>query len=83
MSSTSRDTAQDARFLAQERIVDALLRALAIQQPELLKALRSILVDTEFTHPGKPEQDVTVHQQIKSRLDLASQFATAHGTAQD
>jgi hypothetical protein len=82
MSSTSRDTAQDARFLAQERIVDALLRALAIEQPELLKAVRNILIDTEFTHAGKPGQHETVHQQIKSRLDLASQFAIAHGAPQ-
>jgi len=82
MSSTSRDTAQDARFLAQERIVDALLRALAIEQPELLKTVRNILIDTEFTHPGKPDQHETVHQQIKGRLDLASQFAAAHGAPQ-
>jgi len=83
MSSTSKDIAQDARFLAQERIVDALLRALAMQQPELLKGVRSILIDTEFTHPGKPEQHETVHQQIKSRLDRASEFAALHGTTQD
>ena len=82
MSSTSKDIAQDARSLAQERIVDALLRALALQQPALLKAVRDILVDTEFTHPGKPDQHETVHQQIKSRLDLASQFAAAHGAPQ-
>jgi hypothetical protein len=83
MSSSSEDTAQDARFLAQERIVDALLRALAIQQPELLNAVRSILIDTEFTHSGKPGEHETVHQQIRNRLDLASRFANAHGTAQD
>lgn len=82
MPSISEDIAQDARFLAQERIVDALLRALAIQQPALLKAVRDILIDTEFTHPGKPDEGETVHQQIKGRLDLASQFAAAHGSAQ-
>ncbi|MET3525495.1 MULTISPECIES: hypothetical protein [Phenylobacterium] len=80
---TTKDIALDARFLAQERIVDALLRALAIRQPELLSAIRGILVDTEFSHSGKPGEHETVHQQIKSRLDLASQFADAHGTAQD
>lgn len=78
----SQETAQDARFLAQERIVDALLRALAIQQPELLNTVRSILIDTELTHPGKPEHHETVHQQIRARLDLASQFAVDHGTPQ-
>jgi hypothetical protein len=78
-----KDVAQDARFLAQERIVDALLRALAIRQPELLDAVRSVLIDTEFTHAGKPDQHETVHQQIKSRLDQASGFASAHGTPQD
>lgn len=83
MSSTSREAAQDARFLAQERIVDALLRALAIQQPELLNVVRTILTDTELTHPGKPEQSDTVHQQIRSRLERASQFAAAHGTPQE
>ena len=82
MSPTSKDIAQDARFLAQERIVDALLRALALQQPQLLNAVRSILTDTEFTHPGKPGQQETVHEQIKSRLELAAEFAAAHGTAQ-
>ncbi len=82
MPSTSRDIAQDARFLAQERIVDALLRALAIQQPALLDAVRNILIDTEFTHSGKPEEHETVHQQIKSRLERASRFANAHGTPQ-
>lgn len=82
MPSTSKEIAQDARFLAQERIVDALLRALAIQQPELLNAVRNILTDTEFTHSGKPEQHATVHQQIGNRLERASQFAAAHGTPQ-
>ena len=82
MPSTSKDIAHDARFLAQERIVDALLRALAIQQPELLNAVRSILIDTEFTHPGKPGHEETVHQQIKSRLEHAEEFAAAHGTPQ-
>lgn len=80
MSSTSKDIAQDARFLAQERIVDALLRALAIEQPRLLDAVRSILTDTEFTHSGKPGEQETVHQQIKNRIELAEQFASAHGT---
>lgn len=80
---TSSLVAQDARFLAQERIVDALLRALAIRQPELLNSVRTILIDTEFTHTGKPEQYETVHQQIKKRLDLASEFAGDHGTSQD
>ena len=83
MSATSKDIAQDARFLAQERIVDALLRALAIQEPALLDAVRNVLIDTEFTHTGKPEQHETVHEQIKSRLDHASTFANAHGTAQN
>ena len=78
-----KEIAQDARFLAQERIVDALLRALAIREPELLSEVRSILIDTEFTHTGKPAHDETVHQQITGRLELASSFATAHGTAQD
>jgi hypothetical protein len=82
MSSTSKDIAQDARFLAQERIVDALLRALAIQQPQLLDAVRNILTDTEFSHAGKPGELETVHQQIKSRITLAEQFASAHGTPQ-
>jgi hypothetical protein len=82
MPPTSKDIAQDARFLAQERIVDALLRALAIREPELLEAVRSVLIDTEFSHAGKPEQHETVHQQIKSRLDQASSFASAHGTPQ-
>ena len=82
MSQISKDLAQDARFLAQERIVDALLRALAIQQPQLLNAVRGILTDTEFTHPGKPQQQDTVHEQIKNRLELAEDFAAAHGTPQ-
>lgn len=62
--------------------MDALLRALAIQQPQLLDTVRAVLVDTEFTHAGKPEQHETVHQQIKNRLDHASKFAAAHGAAQ-
>ena len=82
MTTDSKDIAQDARFLAQERIVDALLRALAIQHPELLDTVRGVLIDTEFTHAGKPEEHETVHQQIKSRLDHASRFASAHGTSQ-
>jgi len=71
----------DARFLAQERIVDALLRALALRQPDLLEAVRAILTDTELTHSGKPEQHETVHQQIRKRIDLAAAFADEHGTA--
>jgi hypothetical protein len=83
MPATRKDRAQDARFLAQERIVDALLRALAIQEPALLSAVREILVDTELSHTGKPAEHETVHQQIKSRLDDASHFAKAHGVTQD
>jgi hypothetical protein len=69
----------DARFLAQERIVDALLRALALRQPHLLNTVRRILVDTEFTHAGKPEQFETVHEQIRRRLDGAAAFAAEQG----
>ena len=78
----SSEIEQDARFLAQERIVDALLRALALRQPELLNTVRNILVDTEFTHTGKPNQGETVHDQIRNRLALAASFADDHGTAQ-
>ena len=70
----------DARLLAQERIVDALLRALALKQPDLLNVLRNILVDTEFTHPGKPRQYETAHQQIRKRIDQAARFAEDSGT---
>lgn len=83
MPANPENTAQDARFLAQERIVDALLRALAIKQPELLNAVRSVLTDTEFTHPGKPGAHETVREQIRNRLDQASDFATTHGTDQE
>lgn len=69
----------DVRALAQERLLDALLRALAIEQPRLLATLRGILVDTEFTHPGKPEVGQSVHQQIRARLEGAAQFASDHG----
>ncbi|USQ96131.1 hypothetical protein [Caulobacter sp. RL271] len=82
MSSIPINAPQDARFLAQERIVDALLRALSIEQPRLLEAIREILVDTEFSHAGKPGVDSTTHQQIKRRLDDAATFARAHGSAQ-
>lgn len=82
MSPLPINTPQDARFLAQERIVDALLRALAIEQPRLLEAMREILIDTEFSHSGKPDDDSTTHQQIKGRLDDAANFAQAHGSAQ-
>ena len=76
-------TAIDARFLAQERIVDALLRALALEQPGLLNAVKTILVDTEFTHSGKPQVDQNVNQQIGARIELASKFAAAHGADQE
>ena len=71
----------DVRALAQERLLDALLRALAIEQPSLLSTLRGILVDTEFTHPGKPEVGQSVHHQIRARLGAAAQFASDHGVA--
>jgi hypothetical protein len=44
--------------------------------------MRDILVDTEFTHSGKPEASETVHQQIDRRIDAAARFAQAHGTDQ-
>ena len=69
--------AQDARALAQERILDAPLRALALEQPSLLER-RSVLIDTEFTHSGKPGLGDTVHEQIQSRIAMAEQFATEH-----
>jgi len=83
MSPPRKEVALDARLLAQERIVDALLRALAIREPELLSEVNSILVDTELTHAGKPARDETVHQQITSRIELASTFAVDHGVAQE
>ena len=69
-----------ARTLAQERILDALLRALALEQPSLLERVRSILVDTEFTHAGKPGLDETLHEQIQSRINAAARFAGEHGS---
>jgi hypothetical protein len=72
--------ASDARFLAQERIVDALLRALALREPDLLEAVRNILLDTELTHSGKPPKGETVHEWIRKRLDFAAEFATTHGS---
>jgi len=74
------DTQQNERFLCQERILDALLKALALEQPRLLEAVRQILIDTEFTHPGAPRQDETTHQQIRARMDSAARFAEAHGS---
>ena len=59
--------------------MDALLAALALREPELLDAVRAVLVDTEFSHAGKPEQSETVHQQIRKRLNGASDFARRHG----
>ena len=80
--SDAASNAQDARALAQERILDALLRALALEQPSLLQRIRSILIDTEFTHSGKPGLGDTVHEQIQSRIAMAERFATEHnGTA--
>ena len=74
--------ASDARFLAQERILDALLRSLAMEQPSLLSTIKCILVDTEFTHSGKPGGDQNVHEQIRQRIDMASMFASDHGAGQ-
>lgn len=71
--------ALEARTLAQERILDALLRALALEQPTLLGRLRTILIDTEFTHVGKPGLEDTLHEQIQSRIAAAEQFAVDHG----
>lgn len=71
--------ALEARTLAQERILDALLRALALEQPALLGRLRSILIDTEFTHAGKPGLADTLHEQIQSRIAAAESFAVDHG----
>lgn len=83
MSEDEPDQAQDTRALAQERLLDALLRALALEEPQLLQRMRSILIDTEFTHSGKPAIDETVHQQIRRRLQLASDFAADHGVSQN
>jgi len=77
--SDPKQLAQDARALAQERLMDALLRALALEQPHLLDRIRSVLVDTEYTHTGKPGQDESVHQQINGRIAAAARFAAEHG----
>lgn len=82
MRPTLKEIRQDTRYLAQERIVDALLSALALQQPELLRTIRDILVDTELTHAGKPEASETVHQQITKRIENAAAFAETHGVVQ-
>ena len=71
--------ALEARTLAQERILDALLRALALEQPALLGRVRSILIDTEFTHVGRPGLEDTLHEQIQSRIAAAERFADDHG----
>ena len=80
MSLSEGEIAADARSLAQERILDALLKALALKQPDLLDAVRSILIETEFTHSGKPGVDQSVHQQIRTRLQAASFFLRNHGS---
>ncbi|HEV2363622.1 MAG TPA: hypothetical protein VGS12_05410 [Caulobacteraceae bacterium] len=72
---------QDVRFLAEERIVDALLRALALKQPDLIQTLRSILIDTQFSHSGKPSPGKSLEDQIRSRIDMAADFADQHGNA--
>ena len=82
MDFAENEAPQDERLLAQERILDALLRALALQQPSLLASVRTILVDTEFTHPGKPAEEETVHQQIQKRIEAATNFAETHGAGQ-
>lgn len=71
---------QDVRFLAQERILDALLRALALEQPRLINTLKAVLSDTELTHTGKPDSSHGLHQQIRDRVDSAASFAADHGS---
>ena len=75
------DKALEARTLAQERILDALLRALALEQPALLERVRTVLADTEFTHAGRPGLDETLHEQIGNRIAAAECFAADHGAA--
>ncbi len=70
----------DARFTAQERILDALLRVLALRDPALLEAVKTVLLDTAFTHPGTPDEAETVQQQVRRRLTEARAFAEAHGS---
>ncbi|MBC6982218.1 hypothetical protein [Caulobacter sp. 17J80-11] len=72
-------TAADARFLAQERIVDALIRVLSLRHPELLDELNDVLSDTAHTHAGTPSEDESVQHQVRRRLAEAQQFTSAYG----
>ena len=73
---------QNTRFLAQERILDALLRTLALEQPGLIGTLKNVLSDTEFTHSGRPDDSHGLHQQIRDRIEGALSFSREHGSEQ-
>ena len=73
---------QNIRILAQERILDALLRTLALEQPRLISTLKGVLSDTEFTHSGRPDESHGLHQQIRDRIEGALKFSHDHGSEQ-
>ncbi len=68
--------ASDVRLLAQERLLDAVLRVLAVRDPKFTDAVRGVLIDTVQTHEVTPTGTVTLH--VSQRLQAAEAFAKAY-----
>ena len=66
----------EVRLLAQERLLDAMLRVLALRDPKFADAVRGVLVDTVQTIDAPPTGSVTLH--VSQRLRAAELFAEAY-----
>jgi hypothetical protein len=66
----------DVRLLAQERLLDAVLRVLAVRDPKFTDAVRSVLIDTVQTREVAPTGTVSLH--VSQRLLAAEHFAQAY-----
>jgi hypothetical protein len=65
----------DVRLAAQERLLDAVLRVIAVRDPGFTDAVRGVLVDTVQTHSEYSPSGGTVTLHVAQRLRAAEKFA--------
>ena len=64
----------EARLIAQERLLNALIAVAATRDPGLLDAMRSALIDNNFSRNEAPPEGASVLQHISFRLNCIEAF---------
>ena len=69
----------DARLVAQERLLDAVIAVAATRDRGFLDALRGVVLDTNSNRDDPPREGASALQHIAFRLNAAQALANAYG----